>query len=136
MKKKIAILLFNKQIHDNSFLILIPRLVINYKNINSINFCCGIKYIFINNKSLILKTTNLFYLVLQKKQELRKFLNSYIKTFFGFKFKNLYFSSLTIKRFNYIKNFCSDQFLITLKKIYFFFIHFFFALKKGIASLL
>jgi hypothetical protein len=135
MKKKIAIILFNKQLHDNLYILLMPRLLLNSKSFNISKVSHGIKYVFLNNKSLILKTTNLFYLFFFKKIELTTFLISNLKTFFGFKFKNLYFTSLTIKRFNYIKKFCFSQFLITLKKFYFYFFHFIFALKKNIKNL-
>jgi hypothetical protein len=135
MKKKIAIILFNKQLHDNLYILLMPRLLLNSKGFNISKVRHGIKYVFLNNKSLLLKTTNLFYLCFFKKLELTTFIISNLKTFFGFKFKNLYFTSLTIKRFNYIKNFCFSQFLITLKKLYFYFFHFIFALKKNIKNL-
>lgn len=135
MKKKIAIILFNKQLHDNLYILLMPRLLLNSKSFNISKVRHGIKYVFLNNKSLILKTTNLFYLFFFKKIELTAFLISNLKTFFGFKFKNLYFTSLTIKRFNYIKKFCFSQFLITLKKFYFYFFHFIFALNKNIKNL-
>lgn len=135
MKKKIAIILFNKQLHENLYIFLMPRLGLASIISNKINYCLGIKYILLNNKHLLLKTTNIFYLILPHKLELRKILLLNLKTFFGFKFKNLYFSSLTVKRFNYITNFCSNNFLVTLKKIYFYFFHFIFAFKKAITHL-
>lgn len=135
MKKKIAIILFNKHLNENSYTILIPRLALSVKTTNILNLSLGIKYIFLNNKTLFLKTTNLFYFSLPNKLELKKILISYRTTFFGFKFKNLYFSSLTIKQYSYITNFFSTQFLTALKKMYFFISSFIFAFQKKIKLL-
>jgi hypothetical protein len=131
-KKKIAIILFNKQLYENSYFILIPRMAMEQATKN-IQFSHGIKYLFSKNTTLIIKTTNILYLNLRLKMELQQFLNRYKKKFFGFKFKNLYFPALTISIFNYIKFFSLQKFLYDLRNLFGFLPFFIFALKKKIA---
>lgn len=130
-KKKIAIILFNKQFHKTFYFIIIPRLALEKSDLSS-KFNHGIKYILTKNINLILKTTNILYLNLQLKFELQQYLNKYKNYFFGFKFKNLYFSTLTISKFNYIQYFSLQKFLYKFKTLFEFLPYFIFSLKKKI----
>jgi hypothetical protein len=133
LKKSISIILFQKQLAKNSFVLILPALAVRLSPI-IIKSIHGIKSIFLKNNILPLNISNISYLFFSNKQLLLTVLLQYKKTFLGFKFNNLYFSSKTLQNFNYLKFFKLKNFLLSLKNFYFYFLKYIFAFKKKIIN--
>jgi len=132
LKKKISLILFQKQFQKNSLILLLPTLAVQLSPIILKKPVHGIKSIFFKNNKLSLKISNISYLFFNTKQLLLKTLLQYKKTFLGFKCNNLYFSSDTIQKFNYLKFLNLKNFILNLKNFYFYFLKYIFAFKKRI----
>lgn len=132
LKKKISLILFQKQFQKNSLILILPALAVQLSPIMLKNPVHGIKSIFLKNNKLSLNISNISYLFFNTKQLLLKTLLQYKKTFLGFKFNNLYFSSNVIQKFNYLKFLNLKIFILNLKNFYFYFLKYIFAFKKRI----
>jgi hypothetical protein len=131
LKKSISLILFQKQLYKNPFVLILPTLAIRLSP-SSLKLTHGVKFLFLKNKRLSLNISNISYLCLPSKQLLYKTILQYKKTFLGYKFNNLYFSAKVLDNFNYLKYFNLTFFLLNLKKIYFYFLKYLFALKNKI----
>jgi hypothetical protein len=131
LKKSISLILFQNQFYKTPFVLILPTLAAQ-RSPSLLKSTHGVKFLFLKNKKLSLNMSNISYLFFASKQLLYKILLQYKKTFLGCKFKNLYFSAKVLDYFNYLKYFNLTFFLLNLKKIYFYFLKYFFALKKKI----
>lgn len=131
LKKSISLILFQKQLSKAPFVLILPTLAVRL-SLSSLKPTHGVKFLFLKNKRLSLNISNISYLFFASKQVLLKTVLQYKKTFLGYKFNNLYFPAKVLDSFNYLKYFNLTFFLLNLKKIYFYFLKYFFALKKKI----
>lgn len=130
LKKNISIILFQKQFQKTPFFLILPALAIQLASGKIKNNIHGIRSVFLKNNMLPLNISNISYFFFQTKYLLLNMVLQYKKTFLGFKFQNLYFSSIVFQKFNYLKFFNIKNFLLSLKTFYFYFLRYIFAFKK------
>jgi hypothetical protein len=130
LKKKISIILFTHQLKLKSFILLIPSIALRFFLKQNLITSHGIKYIFLKNEILRLKTSNLMYLSVNSKEDLLTLLFQYKKLYYGFKFKNLFFIFNSIQKFNYLKFLNIQKFIFNLKFYFLFFIKYIFLFNK------
>lgn len=135
LKKKISIILFQKQFKKNSLVLILPSLAVKLSSNIMKKSIHGIKSIFFKNNILSLNISNISYLFFNTKHLCLKTLQQYKKTFLGFKFNNLYFSFDVIQKFNYVKFLNLKNFILNLKNFYFYFLKYIFAFKKKIIKI-
>lgn len=130
LKKTISLILFQKQFQKTPFFLILPALAVQLSSVRSKNNIHGIRSVFFKNNILSLNISNISYFFFKTKYLLLNMLLQYKKTFVGFKFQNLYFSSVVFQKFNYLKFFKIKNFLLSLKTFYFYFLRYIFAFKK------
>lgn len=134
LKKKITKVLNLRKHNNSSFVFLIPTIVLQFNLLKvTFPFAYGVFNQLKKNKDISAPIIN-SYKILKNKIDLFTVVIKSKQIFYMLKFKNLYFSSYTFARYNFSQFFLLNNFIVHLRKLYFYFFTYLFFFKKKLVA--
>lgn len=131
--KKLAIIAFKRFFESSPYILIISKSFLDSSTLLKLKVLYCLKYFFKHSYSsplFISDIPNLICIPFSKKNTFINFLTLYFKKYFSFKINNLYFTSLSLLDFNFLKNITIKKFLFQLKQIFYFFLKYIYSFQR------